>query len=220
MTSKNIIDYHIEQPTTMAFGPFLRGYCIKPSFCEEVLRRGQQTNISHSKALAGIIEKENVFCDDDRKFFAESISWVLQDYRTEQNKIYRQQDIDSDGTIVMPQYKLESLWINFMKNEESNPGHTHDGDLSFVLYLKIDEALIEENKKYNGKSAGPGSIYFEYGEAMDWVKYAHGFFPIVNTMYVFPAKLRHRVNPFKSNSERISVSGNFIVMNKNRELIY
>ena len=214
MTSNNIINYQLEAPRTMAFGPFLRGYCIEPSFCEEVLKRGLQTSKSHEENLVSVIEKTNAFCDDDKQFFAENMNWVLQDYRTEQNKTYLQQDIE------LPQYNLESLWINFMKNKESNPSHTHDGDLSFVLYLKIDETLIEENKEYKGKSAGPGSIYFEYGEAMDGVKYSHGFFPVVNTMFIFPAKLRHSVNPFKSDSERISVSGNFRVINKNQGLIY
>ena len=205
-----IINYDNESPRTLNFGPVLRGYNIKPEFCNEMLQRGLKTNNSHNKNLAGIIEKEYQYSENDRQFFIDNLSDVLTDYRITQNNFFNQ--VDTDETT--PTYKLESLWINIMSNNETNPFHTHDGDLSFVLYVQIDKELIEENKKFIGSSAGPGSIIFQYGEDMSWSSSLHTFFPHVNTMYVFPAKLRHSVAAYKSQANRISISGNFTVLNK------
>ena len=128
-----IINNEYENPETFCFGPVLKGYCIKPEFCKEMLERGLKTNISHGESLAGIIDTENRYTDEDRQFFIDNLSDVLTDYRKTQNSMMKQ--IDDEKTT--PTYRLDSLWINIMKNYETNPSHTHHGDLSFVMYLQI-----------------------------------------------------------------------------------
>ena len=105
-------------------------------------------------------------------------------------------------------YLLKSLWVNFQKQYEYNPPHDHSEALSFVIYLKIPEALKKENKEYVGTSRGPGSIMFTYGEGgRNFITY-QSHFPEERDIFVFPASLKHSVAPFVSPCERISVSGN------------
>ena len=86
----------------------------------------------------------------------------------------------------------------------------HSGDLSFVIYLNIPDGIYEENKNFVGKSAGPGSISFRYGEFNNWAVHLKCFLPKKGDIFIFPAQLAHTVYPFKSAGHRISVSGNFI----------
>ena len=49
---------------------------------------------------------------------------------------------------------------------------------------------------------------FISGDVTDWTISANTVFPEKGDMFIFPAKLRHMVYPFKSKVERVSVSGN------------
>ena len=98
-----------------------------------------------------------------------------------------------------PEYVVSALWINYQKQYDYNPPHDHDGKLSFVIYCQIPDELKAENKAYDGRSGGPGSIQFTYGEGTrDAITYQSQF-PEVGDMYIFPAWLKHYVRlPFKS----------------------
>ena len=203
------------------FGPVLKKYKLSDEFCKEMLRRGLTSKVSHEQQLAGIIEQKEQFgqyrySDQDIKFFAENMVEVLSDYRSTQNEMFGQSDDVND----VPQYRLNSLWINIMGPGDFNPPHVHDGDLSFVLYLKVPKELKEENEKYIGKSDGPGNIWLQFGEDLTWAASSKAIFPEENMMLVFSARLRHVVYPYKSNVERISISGNFDVMNKKNGTYY
>ena len=68
--------------------------------------------------------------------------------------------------------------------------------------------MKKENEAYVGKSGGPGGIQFFYGDGTrDAITYM-SHFPKERDMFIFPAWLKHWVNPFKSDCTRISVSGN------------
>ena len=62
---------------------------------------------------------------------------------------------------------LKSLWVNFQKKYEFNPPHTHDDDLSFVIYTKIPDGLEEECKTSVSNSPGPGCIVFDFNMPSD-----------------------------------------------------
>ena len=105
---------------------------------------------------------------------------------------------------------LESLWINFQQAGDYQPPHLHDGHLSFVIYLQFPKEIVEENKKTKGdrNNAGPGAINFMFGEAIDFSKSVVSWIPEEGDLVIFPAWLKHYVHPYKSEVERISVSGN------------
>ena len=116
-------------------------------------------------------------------------------------------EIDKDENFE-EQYDLEALWCNFQGSGDFNPPHDHGGSLSWVIFLQIPEKLKDENKKYKGRSAGPGGITFLYGDGPREAVTHHSFFPEEGDMFIFPAWLKHWVYPFRSDCERISVSGN------------
>jgi hypothetical protein len=95
---------------------------------------------------------------------------------------------------------------------EHQPLHSHDADLSFVIYLQVPiEITLEHNDRLGERSnTGPGKINFYYGD-MGSLKFAitqYAEMPVVGDIYIFPSWLNHYVNSFKSDVERISVSGN------------
>jgi hypothetical protein len=115
-------------------------------------------------------------------------------------------------------------WINFQKKHEFLPNHTHDGVLSYSIWIKIpyDEKKEKNYKKVNVDVSnltyptGIGkfcSFSFSYtnilGEicqqSYEITKKTEG------SILMFPSKLTHCVYPFyTSDDDRISISGNVI----------
>jgi hypothetical protein len=108
-----------------------------------------------------------------------------------------------------------SPWVNFMKNGEWNPIHTHSGALSCVVFLKIPPEIEAEHHtsetqmKSNTKSAG--TLEFGYGERIVLSQHIYRVVPKEKEAYFFPSSLRHYVYPYTSQVERISVSANFVL---------
>jgi hypothetical protein len=108
-------------------------------------------------------------------------------------------------------FELKSLWINYMKANEFNPPHNHGGDLSFVIYLDVPKEITQENKDFKGTLNGPGGISWLYGEMdIQCINVAQRM-PATRDFFIFPAFLKHWVFPFRSDVERVSVSGNIVV---------
>ena len=196
------------------FGPVIGGVKCDDDLCKELLNRGHKTTKSHVKNLAGHIKKENIYEDQDKKWFIDN----FQDYFIPYFKKL-QDKLDPNYYYGMDPFKeiwLATLWINFMKQGEYNPPHNHEGAFSFVLYLQVPEELKKEDRAFEGQGSGPGTISFMYGEDQKNVRTAHGVDPALNELWIFPASLKHTVPPFKSDVERISVSGNWFIVDKLR----
>ena len=80
------------------------------------------------------------------------------------------------------------------------------------------EEIVKENEetKHLHNNPGPGVICFDLGPDMPLSVTRVGKLPQVRDIFIFPAWLQHHVNAFKSDVERISVSGNlkFIEIDK------
>ena len=194
------------------FGPVIGGIRCNADLCKELLDRGHKTTRSHVKNLAGHLDKENIFENNDKQWFVDNFQNYFIPY------FKKLQDVsDPNFYYGIPPYKevwLSNLWINFMKKGEFNPPHSHDGDFSFVLYLQVPKELAEEDKKFKGQGTGPGIISFMYGEEQKGIRTAQGITPALNELWIFPATLKHTVPPFKSDVERISISGNWFIIDK------
>tara|TARA_B100000427_G_C15373259_1_gene535357 strand:+ start:167 stop:787 length:621 start_codon:yes stop_codon:yes gene_type:complete len=184
------------------FGPVLANFKLSNKFIVELNKRGSNCHLDYKKNLAGHINNEYKFSDDDTKWFLEETKDIFSSYIKYIifNSIHPSKKING--------FKLESLWINFMKNGEFNPIHTHSGDISFVIYLSVPDEIKSEEKNFQGAGPGPGCIGFFYGEKSSSYKSEYNFIPNTGDMILFPASLRHYVTPFKSNVIRISVAGN------------
>jgi hypothetical protein len=107
--------------------------------------------------------------------------------------------------------RLDTLWINFSQKHDFNPPHTHTGVLSFVIFCQVPEEIFKVQADSNTQRAG--ELHFTYGESI--TKLMGGEFPIKpyeNLMFIFPADLEHFVPAYWVDAERISVSGNFVVV--------
>ena len=187
----------------LRWGPCLVKTKITEEWRQLFLSEARASKKDFESRLAGMLKRQVEFRDSSLfdKFFSDMFKMydhALQDWTGDRNII-------AGGGEM---YNLESLWANFQGPGDFNPPHSHGGALSWVIYLQIPDELIKENKQYKGTSAGPGGITFTYGDGPREVITYQTYLPHTGDMYIFPAWLQHWVYPFKSDVERISVSGN------------
>lgn len=198
------------------WGPFLMQQKIKEEHRNELLKKGNKTHLDYRQELAGLLDKENLFSEDDTRWFANAFNPYFQNYLNGL-KDYNKGALDRITKIK--NLHLNKLWINFMEKNEFNPPHIHSDDFSFVIYLQIPKGIYDTSWK--GTSSGPGSITFTYGNpsssSTNFTNITgYDFKPEVGDMFIFPANLQHYVNPFKVDGTRISVSGNLdCILNDN-----
>ena len=198
--------------TYFPFGPLLGHVSIKQKHIDELLKRGRETTEDYRQNLAGHLDKENAYTKDDRQWFMENFQEYIHPYMTNFARMVPSEGGHHGYLGNIKGLSLYSLWINFMKQGEYNPPHTHNCDFSFVIYLQVPDDIAKHEKEFKGSGAGPGCVSFYYGEQQPLIKHEHHFIPVTGDMFIFPAKLRHMVSPFKSKEERISVSGNLILL--------
>lgn len=212
----------------ISFGPPLYKTKVDENLRKELLEFGKKQTTKYNQYLAGKISNEFGFDDSIKTHFEKKIIPYIEDYFNiimNENKT-----IDIHYKIV-----LDTLWINFQKNGEFNPPHDHNGHISFVIYLNIPEEIKEE--KQTTQSNINGSITFIMGTNTNIQtrftptfdkkvnhllspKMSYNTLPETGDFYIFPSYLLHYVESFDSeNVERISVSGNFILLEKNKGVI-
>lgn len=198
------------------WGPLLYRNRISKDLIQAMLDRGNKSNVDFRPHLAGILEKESEYTVDDKIFFAESIAPIMGDYRMAYEHYYGAEKIQNKV------FQLEDLWINYMYPGDYNPPHVHTDTLSFVVYLQIPKEIEKEYNQFreiSGKGSGPGAIHFLYGQMQEGFINARHFLPEEGDIFIFPAGLYHTVAPFKSNVTRISLAGNFTIVDSPNETI-
>jgi uncharacterized protein (TIGR02466 family) len=191
----------IDEGAFYHWGPLLWRTKLDKEFCDELFERAKKTNIKANAYLAGHIEDEYEYLPEDLVWCAEKLSPYVQNYLNAGRNWYK--DIRENTTTI----RLEQLWINYMRKGDSNPIHIHQSNISFVIYLKVPDALNQE-KNFSPNSGAPGSIIFVYGENLDNFITSYEILPEEGDMFMFPSQLRHLVFPFRSDVVRVSVSGN------------
>ena len=193
----------------MYWGPLVTKSIVDNHVITELLKRGEivrNLNNDARDGLAGHIDNEFNYKDEDRKWFMSNVGHHFNSYIKYKETEWKKQ------TPKVHSLELDTLWINYMKKNEFNPPHYHKGYLSFVLYLQVPEIIKEDAKKFKSASEGPGAIEFLYGQEDRLGDYicSHIKFPKVGELYIFPSNLYHTVHPFRSDVERISISGNLM----------
>ena len=126
------------------WGPCVIRFKISEQFHKDLLEHAyisRSSNKDYRSNLAGHIREEYAM---DRKKFETFFTPIFHLY----HGAWRNFTGDLKNEPV--KYLLKSLWVNFQKQYEYNPLHDHSEALSFVIYLKIAEALKKENKEYPG----------------------------------------------------------------------
>ncbi len=104
---------------------------------------------------------------------------------------------------------IEEPWINIQKKGEFIPLHTHDGILSYTVWLKIPYNLQKEIKYSKFATA----FEFFYSNILGEWESEKRFLDKNDEgkIILFPSKMPHMVYPFlKCNDVRISLSGNIL----------
>ena len=183
----------------------------------------RQERLDARANLAGQIDEELWYENYNDWFVPKFAPYVnlyldgLRTYKPDSFEHIYSRHAQVSGNTPLPDTKLEwvldSLWVNFQKPREYNPPHHHTGDISFVLFLQVPEGIKKENEAIKGihNNEGPGMLIFDYGEHIPFSLARCSKMPEVGDIIMFPSWLRHQVHDFKSEGERISVSGNITV---------
>ena len=195
------------------WGPFLFHSHITPEECKMLLKEGKNSRKKSNdfrSRLAGHLSEEYRLNNKDAifKWFEKYVSVYIGGYKKWRAREYETTD----------KFQVVDFWINYMKSNDFNPPHDHNGDLSVVMYPYVPKEIEKENKKYKGRGPGPGGIGWFYGEGN--IQYIDNvtMMPQTGDLFIFPASLKHWVFPFRSKVERISVSAN-ISFKKHERLI-
>ena len=192
------------------FGPFLFQSKVDKDITDFLLQEGEKAHTSHNSKLAGHIQNQIAYPENElKKFYAMFAPYI---------ETYREGHCEFHNLIksVPIHVGAVDLWINYMKSGDFNPLHTHGYDISFVIFLDVPKEIHQEAQDYEGTAYKPGSISFEYGQPSrpQWSRVSLGYMPQAGDLFIFPALLQHWVAPFKSDVTRISVSGNLAITNK------
>jgi len=197
--------------THMNWGPFVLKTKLPDYIIKELLIQGKKTKQSYNRSLAGHLDNQFLYSVQAQNWFYKEITPILQAYREGHCKYHGVESLNVE-------LSFDDLWINYMKAGDFNPMHTHGGDYSFVIFLQVPDKLKQEMRDFKGTSAKPGMLMFEYTQQAKprWATTGTAIAPETGDMYIFPALLQHWVAPFKSKVERISVSGNIRIQNKDK----
>jgi len=197
--------------TYMNWGPFVLKTKLLEHIIKELLIQGKKAKQSYNRSLAGHLKDQFLYPVNVQNWFYKEITPILQAYREGHCKYHGIENLNVE-------LSFDDLWVNYMKAGDFNPMHTHGGDYSFVIFLQVPDKLKQEMRDFEGTSAKPGMLMFEYTQQAKprWATTGTAIAPETGDMYIFPALLQHWVAPFKSKIERISVSGNIRIQNKDK----
>ena len=185
------------------WGPCVVQLKVSDDFKNKLITGAEEAKkekLNYQDKLAGIIKEEYQYRN-------------VQDYLPEISQCLGVYDVafqkwKNENYKQKPEYLVTTMWVNFMKRHEYNPPHDHADQLSFVIFLKVPEEITKEQLDFVGKSGGPGSLSFLYGEGNRQAITYQSIHPKEGDMFIFRAWLKHYVAPFYSDVTRISVSGN------------
>ena len=196
---------------------------------QSYIETAKNNPINWNNELAGNISKSLILEDKDGWFFNTILVILINQFLqkfpsyfklgSHQKKTPFSQQNPLMKNLLSEIFVLEPFWVNFQKETEFNPIHSHSGIFSFVVWMKIPTDWREQHEiPFVAASNSPCASDFEFhyttmlGEigrhtyCLD--KKSEGF------MLFFPASLQHIVYPFYNcDKERISISGNIRIDN-------
>ena len=162
-----------------------------------------------NSSLAGNITASYDLMDRGDWFWINTLCPLINSY----NESFGMNLGDRYPTRAHPYY-LSRWWVNYQRQTEFNPFHSHSGIYSFVIWMKIPIDAKQQNKKAIAlKSNSPRISHFEISYIDILGKIWNHQYELSKedegTMLLFPSALSHQVYPFyDSDEERISISGN------------
>ena len=192
--------------TIKPFGPSIAKITIPSEiisgmnkYVEEVIEDEKRSkDLNYGNQLAGNVQQEFLLDIE----FMKKINWgeflgkVCQEW------------INKEHNISIKKFDIISSWIVRQFENEYNPIHYHDGQLSGVGYLKIPKNMNKNNVLKNKKIKTNGTIDFINGSKMFLNESIYNHSPKVGDVLLFPNYLMHTAYPFSTSGERRSFSFN------------
>ena len=168
-------------------------------YIDDLVKDGQDVEkLDYGQNLAGNVSQE--FRLDIN--FMKKIKWAEFLASTCQKWLKEGHDIS------IKKFEIISSWVVKQYENEYNPIHYHNGQISGVGYLKIPEKMgetVQKNKKTNHN----GKLVLIDGSKKFLCNPTYVITPKVGDFYFFPSYMMHTVYPFhNSQEERRSVSFN------------
>jgi hypothetical protein len=169
-------------------------------------------------SLTGHISKSELINDKDNWFFNSSLKQLTEKmfYRDWINfSMYH-----IEGERPFPEFEVTHLWVNYQKQYEFNPSHSHTGLYSFVVFMKIPTHWKEQHKlpiSENSNHPQASDFQFLLGQGTEVQNIDIALSPEDEGRIIFfPAWLKHQVYPFYgTEEERITISGNISLYQRN-----
>ena len=195
------------------WGPYVMHTKIPDYIVKRLLKDGDKLRKadSYNHKLAGHLKNQFLYKVETQNWFYREISPILEAYRSGHCKYHGIKNLRVE-------LQFDDLWVNYMQPGDFNPLHTHGGAYSFVLFLDVPKKLMKEQEEFEGTSAKPGMLMFEYTQQAKprWATTGTAIKPETGDLFMFPALLQHWVAPYKTKVTRISVSGNMQIKNRDQ----
>ena len=183
------------------FGPSIGKTKISKKFLDilnkEIDNKVLTKNNDYSSKLASQIKKEIKISNNFiKKNLEREVKKNIKNF-LKNEKIKKVKDI-----------KILNLWVVSQFKDEYNPINYHDGDLSGVVYLKIQKDMTKNKLLINKKDNTNGTVDFINGQRGFLSKSIFNIVPKERDLLIFPNYLMHTAYPFNINAERRSFSFN------------
>lgn len=206
------------------FGPMIFQSYLDENFIKDLIEQGSHLTKKDDDwrhSLAGNMKSGGSYIYND-DFILKSEKYLLKYVERFFNAIIDRYGDDQIYALLDKQLdrrqkkvgklRLDTMWINYQHKNDFNPPHNHRGALSFVIFCKVPKNIFDKQDVVSNSNT-PGKIIFSYGEQTSALcRPSYQVFPDEGLIFIFPSKLTHSVPPFWADEERISVSGNFVVV--------
>jgi hypothetical protein len=181
----------------------------------------EENKVDLSRELAGNIFKSEQLFDKDNWFYETVLKELSEKlfYRDWDN--YHEYYIEKKKSL--PKFEMNFFWVNYQRQHEFNPLHNHNGDYSFVIFMKIPTHWKDQHAlpiSANSNIPVASDFVITQPDPKDKIC-VNTNFPLSpedeGRMLFFPALLQHMVYPFYgTEEERITISGNIRLCNSNK----
>jgi len=211
--------YQINSFDPIIFGPHVTITKSEDELINILLEKGKEIRnpeFDFSHNLAGKIKEQYNF-KNYKEWFTPLFRTHLEEYLNTLPNSHSRHMVENSLNPV--EWSISNLWINYQGPKEYNPPHSHQGDISFIIYVDIPKEIYDERvenpgtNNINYRRTPPGNLVFEYGESvmsnfLSFTNVSYQISPETGVILMFPSWLKHHVFAFESDVKRVSVSGN------------
>ena len=181
----------------VSLGPLIGKFKLSNDIIKHMISVSNRNNYDVSHKLVGRIEEQLNYPIDDLD------DDIYEKFSTYISKVFK----DKLPNNIKLNIEIEGAWINYQKENEYNPLHSHcpqlNCSLSSVLYLEIPNII-------NDKSFPDGYLHFSTHSNSQMENHEYFVLPEGGDFYIFPYSLNHIAYPFKGDGIRKSISINAV----------